>query len=80
MKDKVIKVGTENYYVLDELEYKGKKYIYCIECDKTVEEVTENYLVLEVRVQNEDLIVDNINDYEIQSVVNNLFLARIQLN
>lgn len=78
MKDKVISLGNEKYYVLDELLYKNNRYIFCAECDEKEEELIGNYSVLEVKINNEDLVVQSIKDFEIASVVNNMFLARLQ--
>lgn len=77
MKDKVIKFNNEKYYVIDELLYKDRSFIFCAECDSTGDDITGNYSVLEVKFSGNDLVVDNINDFEIASVVNNLFLAKL---
>ena len=77
MKEKVIKLGNENYYVLDELSYKEKRYVFLAECDANEEDLTDNYSVAEVRINGDELIVNKIEDFEIASVVNNLFLARL---
>ena len=77
IKDKVIIAGNEKYYVLDELEYKNGKYIFCAETDEKEEELIGNYTVLEVKFKNDDLCIEGIKDFEIASVVNNLFLARL---
>lgn len=79
MIDKIIKL-TDNttIYILDEIDYKNKKFIYGVECDTEKELLKENYFVLEVKVKNDILTLDNINDVEIESVVNNIFLSRVK--
>ena len=79
MIDKIIKL-TDNttIYILDEIDYKNKKFIYGVECDSETELLKENYFVLEVKVKNDILTLDNINDVEIESVVNNIFLSRVK--
>ena len=79
MIDKIIKL-TDNttIYILDEIDYKNRKFIYGVEWDSEKEILKENYFVLEVKVKNESLILDNINDVEIESVVNNIFLYRVK--
>ena len=81
MKDKVISTKDNlRMYVLDELEYKNKKYIMCIGVDENDEIIGANPHVYEVTVEGNNLITSNITDFEIASVVNNMFLARTQNN
>ena len=56
MKDKVIKFKDEKYYVIDELLYKGRSFVFCAECDSTGDDITGNYSVLEVKFLNNDLV------------------------
>ena len=77
MKDKVIKFKDEKYYVIDELLYKGRSFIFCAECDSTCDDITGNYSVLEVKFLNNDLVVGDIEEFEIASAVNNLFVAKM---
>ena len=77
MKDNVITL-SENVkcFVADELTYKNKKYIFCIQLDEN-EELIENAVhVFEIAVKDDKLITKAIEDFEVASVVNNLFIAR----
>ena len=77
MKDYVIKLSNgAKAYVLDELEYKNKKYIFAGELDENDEPIKENVHSLEVLMNGDKLITKTITDFEIASVVNNLFLAK----
>lgn len=79
MIDKIVRLADNTtIYILDEIDYKNKKFIYGVECDKEKEILKENYFVLEVKVKDDALILDNINDIEIESVVNNIFLSRVK--
>ena len=77
MKDNVITLNEDiKCFVSDELTYKNKKYIFCIQLDEN-EELIENAVhVFEVAVKDDKLITKAIEDFEIASVVNNLFIAR----
>lgn len=77
MKDNVITLnGNIKCYVVDELTYKNKKYIFCLQLDENDEMVENATHVFEVAVKDDKLITKAIEDFEIASVVNNMFLAR----
>ena len=81
MKDKVISTKDNlRMYVLDELEYKNKKYIMCIGVDENDEIIDTNPHIYEVSVEENNLVTSDVTDFEIASVVNNMFLARTQNN
>ena len=77
MKDNVITLNNNiKCFVADELTYKNKKCIFCIQLDEN-EELIENAVhVFEVAVKEDNLITKAIEDFEIASIVNNLFIAR----
>ncbi len=78
MKDYVIKLANNaKAYVLDELEYKNKKYIFAVELDSNDEPIQSNVHVLEVVINGNTLTTKTIEDFEVASVVNNLFLTRV---
>ena len=78
MKNNVIKFKNDiKLYVLDELDYKGKKYIFGLELDEKGMPIEENVHTLEVAVNDNNLVTNEITDFEIASVVNNIFLARL---
>lgn len=80
MKDKVIKNsdGTR-LYVLDELDYKNKKYIMGTLVSETDEVIPNSVKILEVLKEEDNTYTKEIEDFEIASVVNNMFLVRTQL-
>ena len=77
MKDNIITLnGNVKCFVVDEMTYKNKKYIFCNELDEN-EELIENAVhVFEIAVKDDKLITKTIEDIEISSVINNLFIAR----
>ena len=78
MKDKVIGLKNDvKAYVLDELDYNNRKFIFVIELDKEDNPIDDSYKQLELKIINDELIIDDIDDFEIASVVNNLFLSRM---
>ena len=72
MIDKIVNTKDNSYYILDETDYKGKKYVFA-----TIKDKENIFLVLEVKIKNNVLYLDNINDIELKSTVNNIFLKRI---
>lgn len=77
MKDNVITLNeTTKCYVVDEITYKNKKYIFCFQLDENDEMIENSTFVFEVTVNNDKLITKPIEDFEIASVVNNMFIAR----
>ena len=77
MKNNVITLNENvKCYVLDEIDYKGKKYIFCIQIDENDEMIENATYVFEVTVSDDKLITKAIEDFEIASVVNNMFIAR----
>lgn len=77
MKDNVITLnGNTKCYVVDELTYKNKKYIFCFQLDENDEMVENATFVFEVTVIEDKLITKPIEDFEVASVVNNMFIAR----
>ena len=81
MKDIVITLdGKIKCYVVDELDYKGKKYIFCFQLDDNDEMIKDSTYVLEVTIKNDKLITKKIQDFEVASVVNNMFLSKLHNN
>ena len=77
MKDNVITLnGTTKCYVVDELTYKNKKYIFCFQLDENDDMIENATFVFEVTVNKDKLITKPIEDFEVASVVNNMFIAR----
>lgn len=60
MKDKIYTLANNySYYVLEELDYEGKKYILTVECDPKRDSIKEDELnVFEVsKSENGDLVL-----------------------
>lgn len=77
MKDDVITLnGNVKCYVLDELNYKEKRYIFCVQIDENDEMIENSTSVFEVLIKDDKLITKAVEDFEVASVVNNLFIAR----
>lgn len=82
MKDKVVSISIgKEIYILDEINYADKKFIYGVECNNSedaIEPLTDNYYFLEVKENNGDLILDNIDDPILSDEVSKIFLSRIK--
>lgn len=79
MKDKVLKLKNDSkYYVLDELNYEDRKFVFTVECDLENVSYIENYLILEIVIDNNKLIVKNVNDVNILENTTKLFLTRLK--
>lgn len=77
MKGNVITLnGNIKCCVVDELNYKNRKFIFCLQLDENDDMIENATHVLEVTVKKDKLMANKINDFEIASVVNNMFLAR----
>jgi len=77
MKDNVIILNDDvKCFVADELTYKNKKYVFCIQLDENEELIEDAVHTFEITVKDNALITKDIEDFEIASVVNNLFMAR----
>ena len=79
LKDKVVQ--DENgiqYYVLEELVHNNKKYIMALECDLDNDLVNkDDYVILEVVVNKDDLVLKNIDNDELIKVLVGLFFNKI---
>lgn len=77
MKNNVITLNENvKCCVVDELDYKSKKYIFCIQIDENDEMIENATHVFEVVVKDDKLITKVIEDFEVASIVTNMFLAR----
>ncbi len=82
MKDKVISLNTgEEYYILEELEYNHKKFGLGLKCDLEHDTVNEDELELfEISINNDNLVILNVTDNELATVVTNKILEKIRKN
>ena len=82
MKDMIFKLKNgKDYYILEELSHNNQKYALATECNLEKDEINEEELVvMEVKVIDDNLIVDEIQDDNIAEEVITLFKEKIQNN
>jgi len=80
VRDKIIQMDNgNNYYVLEEVEYNGKKYILTLECDLDKDDIkSEDYLVMELAINGDALSIKPILDNEVAKVVVAMLLNKIK--
>ena len=79
MKNNIIRFkDNDRIIVVDELDYNDKKYIYGFQVDDNDQIVEDNIYTLEVKVENDKLVVNEIENLEVASAVNCMFLARLK--
>lgn len=78
IKDRIIELENGiNYYILEDINYNEKKYVLAAECDLENDDVKdEKYIVLEVNVNNNDLLISNIKDDDVAIIVTKLLLEK----
>ena len=80
LKDKVVQ--SENgrqYYVLEEINYDNKKYALALECDIDNDLINkDDYIVMEVTMNGDDLFLKNINDDDLAKKVISLLFNKIK--
>ena len=80
MKDKIISLKNgDSYYILDEIDYLEKKYAYGIPCNLKNESLNEGTaIIMELKTEQNQIIVDEIYDDEIALEVLKLFQKKFQ--
>lgn len=80
MKGKILKLKTGvSYYILEELLHNNKKYALGAECDLEKDNINEDELVvMEIKLLDNELIIDEIYDDNIAMEVTRLFQEKIQ--
>lgn len=79
MKDNVITLENGiQYYVLNEIDHNGRRFILGIEVDNINDKVKESYCILEVTSQNDKLVMGNITDSTLKSEVENIFFTQLE--
>ncbi len=80
MKDKIISLKNgDSYYIIDEIDYLGKKYAYGIPCNLKNESLNEETaIIMELKTEQNQIIVDEIYDDEIALEVLKLFQKKFQ--
>ena len=82
LKNKIIKMDNgKEYYILEEMQYNSKKYLLSIECDLDSDEIDEdNYHVMELTIENDNLKINQIKDNELALKVTNMLINKIRNN
>ena len=82
MKDKVISLNSgEEYYILEELGYNGKKYALGLKCDLEHDTANEDELELfEISMNDGELVVLDVTNEELATEVTNRILEKIRKN
>ena len=80
VKDKIIELENGiNYYVIEEVDYNDKKYILAAMCDLEKEEVQEeDYIVMEIKIEDDALVTKNIHDDNIARIVTEKLIKKVR--
>lgn len=80
VKDKVMQMENgKSYYVLEDVEYNGKKYVLSLECDLDKDTINEeDYLVMELSMADGELAIKRIEDDNVAKVVVSLLLNKVK--
>ena len=71
----------KEYYILEEMQYNSKKYLLSIECDLDSDEIDEdNYHVMELTIENDNLKINQIKDNELALKVTNMLINKFRNN
>ena len=78
IKDRIIELENGcNYYILEDINYNQKKYVLASLCNLEKDYMDEdNYIVLEVNINNNDLYLNHITDTSIVSTVTKLLIEK----
>ena len=79
MVDKVLRLkdGTR-YYILDELTQNSKKFIFGVECDLYNNTNKDNYIILELLINENKLVVKDIDDIDTLKDITEQFLSNLK--
>jgi len=82
IKDKMIELDNGvNYYILEDLTYNNKRYALAVECDLEKEEMNdEEYIVMEIKLDNNDLITADIENDEEAALISKMLLEKVRNN
>ena len=80
IKDRIVELQNGvNYYILEDITYMQRKYILAAECDVENDDVDEDkYIVMEMKINNNDLYVVNIEDDQTINIVTKLLLEKVR--
>ena len=80
VKDKIFQMDNgKSYYVLEDVEYNGKKYILSLECDLDKDSVNEeDYFVMELSIVDGELAIKRVEDDNISKIVIAMLLNNVK--
>ena len=80
VKDKIIELENGiNYYVIEEIDHNDKKYVLAAMCDLEKEEVNvEDYIVMEIKIEDDALVTKNIKDDNIARIVTEKLIEKVR--
>ena len=80
MKDKMIETKNgDSLYVMDELTYNNRIFIFSVECDPVTETVKQDeFIVMECKMDGKEIGLFDVDDEETGAVVTNMFIERLQ--
>ena len=80
VKDKIIQMDNGKcYYVLEDVEYNGKKYILSLECDLDKDAVNEeDYFVMELSMVDGELAIKRVEDDNVSKIVIAMLLNNVK--
>ena len=79
MKDKMIETKDgDSLYVMDELTYNNRMFIFSVECDNSTKTVKQDeFIIMECKMDGKDIGLFDVDD-ETGAIVANMFIERLQ--
>ena len=81
MRDKVVRLASgHDIAIIEEVAYNGKKYVMGMEFDLEKEDFSEdgNLAIFEVRIVNDDIVADVVDDDSLIEKLADIFAEKIQ--
>ena len=81
VRDKIFQMDNgRSYYVLEEIEYNGKKYLLSVECDVEKDELVneDDYHIMELAFENSDLVIKRVEDDNLAKTVTVMLLDKVR--
>ena len=79
MKETIITLNEQQeYYVLEEINQYQKKYLLLAKYHKETQEIEDNnFIIGKLKMENNNLIIDNIQNQEEAELITQLFLNKM---
>lgn len=80
IKDRIVELENGiNYYIIEDITYQDKKYVLCSMCDlKNDKVINDDYIVMELNINNSELFMNNIEDDTIATEVTKLLIQKVR--